>query len=473
MAHTLQLSDGTNTLDLAIASGNGIGLKSFIPPGQKRVYSRTTAFPAIDGQQTIGSALDDSQAELILYLFDTSPDNIDALLRSIKRYTELARMYEEGSGVSPVWLQFKRQGETNTSYWRVINLVALDIVGSERWLDVDTLTNVLLLRVVLTLEPTAHAQAPTTVINGYTLTNVRGSNYRTTGTLGGDSPGDMVLRVQKTGASVVNWTTVWLAQLADTPDYLDYTGLPDASAAGGQFARFTLGPGATGTPGLISSYSSQKYANPTRAFLRIRYSKSVSTGVPTDLKLQLRARIGTSVTSATTYAPTVTYSGSTDPFAADAWYLVDLGSVTMSTAFKRVAASTANVTYDWIISNTGTGTLQVDVNYLELLPLWGFTQITGANISSTKRVAYEMTNKTVDGATYHWPRRNHVTYQYTNTGQLELPLSRAGRLSRITGNQAPYIWVAPQGSNEHNITEGISLTAEYLPGYELGLRGAS
>jgi hypothetical protein len=297
MAHTLQITDGTTTIDLAVATGNGIYLSQFVPPSSDRKATRVGPAPSIYGQRTMASTMADTDAKITCVIVDTSANNVEAQLLALVRLLELARNWEEYRTGSPVRLAWKRAGATNTAYWTITGVPQLpQPVGAEGWLDEENATNMLTVDMVLTLEPIAHALVPTILINRIGITTVPGSNVVTAATAtSGDLSGPPSVAVGRTAAGN-DWNTVWVAQIASAPDTTDYSGTVDAAAYGGQ------GQTATYTSPTVLSFTGSGIAlgtsqqHPIRGFIRMKVTSAPTAGIAS-IQIRMRVNFGTSTGS--------------------------------------------------------------------------------------------------------------------------------------------------------------------------------
>ena len=137
MAHTLSLTDGTTTLNLAEATVAGYHFVSYGAPRPNRKLARVSGFPFADGSRTVASSLDDVAAEFVVNIVGTTADNLDARFQTLILMLEAAQRWEEQRIGSPVRLTFARQGVTQPSY-RVVTGVPLmpePIDTDINWLD--------------------------------------------------------------------------------------------------------------------------------------------------------------------------------------------------------------------------------------------------------------------------------------------------------------------------------------------------
>lgn len=462
MAHVLSLENDTVSLDLADTSDVGYHMVTFRPPRPNRALSRVSAYPHGDGQRTTASALLDSTVEILVHIIGLNVDDVEGRLQDLVTLLEDAQRYEVTRDGSPVRLTWKRQGATNTAYRVITGVPGLpEPVDDEGdWLDLSTVTNDLLVSFVVTLEPTWHAGALTTLIDNEILTVVPGGNhFEALDDVDGTMPAS--LAVTATNSGTLDWDQVWLAELAGTPDVQDLgTGIVVAGAYGG-FVNSYIATGSALSIASLDFPMADKYRHPLRCFLRGR----VTAGDATKLQLQFVVRFGGETWLTTPYQ---TWSGFASGFS-----LVDLGQLHARGLFNRVAQSDAASEISYLVNfkSADGSNVDFDVDYFEVIPIRSLVRLSGMDAQATFKLAYEDLAR---DDTFYWPRRATQSYSTLNTDALYLPAERYGRLSGLRPNSVPRFWVNVQSATEHHLTTAnVTLLVRYLPAYALGLRGAA
>lgn len=223
MPHTLTLTDGTTTIDLAEDSELGYHFVSFLTPRPARLLSRVSGFPFADGNRTVASTLDDVAAEIVVTIIGEDADDLDARLQALVVLLDAAQRWEETRQGAPLRLVFARQGVTEPSY-RVVTGVPL--MPQPIVLD-------LTVAFTLTLEPLAHAGIAATVVET-TATNTPGDNIVSATAIAGTMPAPLV--VSMSAATVTDppgLSAFWLAQLDAAPFLYDATTIPLAGTLNG------------------------------------------------------------------------------------------------------------------------------------------------------------------------------------------------------------------------------------------------
>jgi hypothetical protein len=464
MAHTLSLTDGSVSIDLADTSGSGIYLSQFVPPSSDRKATRVGPAPAIYGQRTIASTMADTDAKITCTIYDTSANNVEAQLLALIRLLELARAWEENRTGSPVRLVWKRAGASNTAYWTITGVPQLpQPVGAEGWLDEENATNMLTIDMVLTLEPIAHAAIPVVVRASGAITSVAGSNTVTTAATLGDLPGPADVWIDRTSAGN-DWSTVWIAQIATAPDTTDYSGTVDAAAYGGQ------GQTATYTSPTVLSFTGSGLAidtskqHPIRGFIRMKVTSAPTAGIAA-VQVRMRVNFGTSTGSQWT-GPWLPFAGTVNQYT-----MFDMGAIpVMSGLLNRGAIVTASYFVAVEMQSTDATTFTVRADYSTFFPYYGLVKLTDISLANGDRLAYDATlaNAAFD---YYMPRQDAQAYE-TNGGVLQTNATRAGRLARHPGGVTAIYWVQGQSTGLHQITDTAAVSVLHLPCYQVGMRGA-
>lgn len=466
--HTLTLSDGSTTLDLAVTSATaGIHLLSFVPPAGDRKATRVGPGVGVAGQRTIMSVLPDVDASITVRITDTTANAIEARYIALIRLLELARNWEENRTGSPVRLAWSRQGVANTAYWTVTGVPQLPRpTGKQGWLDRETLTNRLDLTFVLTLEPVAHAATPDILINRVGITTTPGSNIVTAAVAThGDVAGPASVAVGRTSTGN-DWNTVWIAQIVGTPDTIDYSGTVDAAAYGGQGQTQTYSGTVLGFTGSGIAISANQQ-HPIRGFLRMKAITAPTAGIAA-IQIRMRVNFGTSTGSQ--------WTGEWLPFAGTLgnYTLIDMGAIpVMSNLQNRSGTPTSSYFVTVEMQSTDATGFQVRADFSTYLAAYGITKLTGIALANTDQVIYEATSSS-NGDTYYAPRQDVQTYETnTLTNVLQTNATRAGRLTRHPGGATVSYWVQGQSTGLHQITDAATVYVEHLPCYALGFRGAA
>jgi len=471
MAHTLTLGDGSTSIDLAVASGNGIYLSQFVPPSSDRKATRVGPAAPIYGQRTIVSTMADQDAKITCVISDTTANAVEAQLLALIRLLELARNWEENRTGAPIRLAWKRAGAANTAYWTITGVPQLpQPVGAEGWLDAENATNQLTIDMVLTLEPIAHAATPDVIRTSSGITLAPGSNVVTAGTATkGDMPGPASVAFAKTSAGN-DWTTVWIAQIAAAPDVADYSGTVDAAAYGGQAESQTYtSPTVLSFPGggaaAIAVGTAQQH--PIRCFVRLKVTSAPTAGI-TAVQVRVVVHFGTATGSSWTGA-WVPMAG-----AVGSYFLLDLGAIpVMSNLLNRSGGTPTTNYYPTIeMQSTDATAFTVRCDFSTYLPAYGIVRLNGISLANTDQVLYDATLAS-NGLTYYMPRQDVQAYE-TNTisNILQTNAIRVGRLTRHGGGVTPIYWVQAQSATLHQLTDAGGVYVEHLACYSLGMRGA-
>jgi hypothetical protein len=473
MAHYLHLTDGVADLDLAVATGIGIALVDISLPNPQRVIQRTSGFPFVDGQRTVASSLADATLDYVGTIYGTSVDDVDSQLLALTRMLEQARLWEEQRVGTPVRIAFKRQGTTNTAYWLVTGVPTLPHPdqGPDNWLDVETAANSLTFSMSLTVEPVAHSNTLTTLLNAGTLTNRTIDNVLALTTAPtGDMPAPLAVTIKRTASTGSPWDHLWCALVPYTPygavSVWQFGGTTDATTSSGQNYSAT----ATGTAAFTEAMELNTYAllqtmwrYPWRFFLRA----TVNSGNYNKLQFQAQLyHVSTSAVIAAT--PWATYDGS-----LNAWRLLDLGSIaTHPDLLNRVAQTNADLAiFLWYRTIDGSS-VPFRLDYLDLVPYSGMTKLTGIYLGVNDSTAYEAVAADTTGFVY--PRIAPQTYTVTSAGLLKTGAQRYGALGKLPpgGNAADWsVYLAGQ-STVHILSDTSAVTVKALPCYAIGLRGS-
>lgn len=461
MAHTLVLTDGTVSVDLAATADPGIYLQEFRPTRPVRRIERVSGFPFVSGSRTIASALDDGAVEIVCLVAGTSVDNLQSQLVTLHRLLEQARRWEESRTGSPVRLVWKIQGTTNTAYRVVTGVPAMPEPldpGEGNWLDVAAGTFTTVIAFTLTLEPTWHAGALTAVKAATTMTTTPLLNSFTTSTTTGDLDGPLSLEVNASGAS---FTHVWVAQCAQAPTVSDKSGAADAAAYNGAAQALSITGTATnaGGPGGISLDAAMAY--PIRQFARIK----VTSGTASKLQLRWYYYLGTIGNFAPVYGPWTTFSGT-----SGSYFLHDPGPVpALSAVRKRGYVSSLAFSVGVQLRTSDASTVGINLDYIEGFPAVSIVRLDGFDLSLGQYVAYEAIHE--DG-TFYWPRRVPVAYQMDASRTHDIDALRYGQLAPLKPNTTTIFWMQGQTDTTHTLALSPTMKVDHLPCYALGLRGA-
>lgn len=455
MSHTLSLTDGTTTIDLAETTDTGYHFVSYGAPRPNRILTRVGAYPFGNGERTVASGLADVVAEIVVNIVGSSANDLDAKVIALVALLEQAQRFEEQRIGAPVRLLFKRQGVTNTSY-RVVTGVPLmpQPVDPEEinWLDGSAVMNEATVAFTLTLEPVAHAGAVTSLLST-SLTVEPGSDREASVVAPvGDMPGPLVLSLENT-ASGTTWSTAWMALIErnpinqiwnDTADVTAYQGRKDFS--------LTTNP----TPSTLYSYS---YVPTSELPLRSLVRCKVSSGTGSDVQLRFLLLLGT----LQVVGPWVTFTGS-----GTNWTLMDLGTLRIPPDFmKRAGQVSTSPVSVYVQAHTTTGTATLGADYAQLLTYYSFMRMDAL-------VPYQSVlhfDALLRNDTFYWPARTPQVYVTDSAGEATQQAERRGVLGQITPGRTTRLWISASSSTAHlwGATAGVAMS--YLPSFALGLRG--
>lgn len=460
MAHTLTITDGTTTLDLADTAATGYLLIDFRTPRPNRIISRVGMYPFGDGERTVASGLADSEIEITLMIVGSTADDLDTKLQTLVKLLERAQRFEEFRTTVPVRLTFKRQGVTNTAY-RVVTGVPrlpepLD-ADEGHWLDISSITLTMTVAFTITVEPVAHAGALTTIVNAATLTNQPTDNDATASpAIIGDMSCPLTILLKNTGG--VAWANVWLSHGNVTPQVNNRSGTADATAYGGSFITVAGG----GTVNSITYSTTTTSPLPIRAIVRVK-----GIGTPTD---SFRLRFILKSAGPTIYGSYVT------PLDFDtSWQIVDLGGLSLPDYVHHrpgLSADAVPITVEVEASTTDGSAIDIGIDYIEVLQYWSFIRLSGL-VEDTHHARYDMV---AEEGSFYWPLRTPQVHVTDATDDFQLGtignLTRYGVIPPTRTATTPQFWFAAQGFGSHSITHTGTLTVKYLPCYSLGLRGS-
>lgn len=463
MAPTLQLTNGTYNIDLAMTIPLGYGLLYFRPSRPNRQLARVSGFPFADGNRTTASSLQDTTATIGVLLMGPNADDLDGLFQSLVRMCEDAQAWEERKIGAPVRLLFKHQGATNTSYRTVTGVplmpqpIAMDDLT---WLDQTGDCSIMAVEFTITLEPVAHATALDVVLT-YDWHAGPGDlmDMATCEVIPGDMPAP--IQVHFTNYETDIWSDVWMAVLGDTPAVDKAIGIPDATASGGAHGTVNIPPGGSlvfQTIG-VSSIWEPNTTLPMRCIIRIR----VPSGDPTLLHLRFGYTLG-GTGQLMTVGPYVQL-----PNIVGEWFLLDLGTLRLPSMYLQRSAILGNrAVVAFVEGYSDSGTITLDRDYMQVLPYHSFVKL-GASVGQNKTLIYE--SLAISGS-YYWPVAGHQTYVITDLDNHETDATRQGRIAGLDAGSEPIVWAeALQDDGTHDIASAGQLVVSTLACYSLGLRG--
>lgn len=463
MATVLSLSDGTTTIDLNSASTPGIQLEEIRLPAPARVVERVASFPFAHGQRTVASGLDDTTIEIRCVIRSTTTDDVEARYLALVRLLEQANRWEESRTGAPVRLAWKRDGATNTAYRVVTNAPAPTLSRAPDWLPAETTGKVLHLQLVLTVEPTWHAGALSTVKAATAVTNGPGSGATvTTSTTTGDMDGPLAVEVALSSVPL-SWVWCYLAQPTQTPVTTNFSGTADANASGGSALTMTItgtAQPAAATGGGLNTDTALSY--PIRHYARL----IVTSGVPSRLQLRWYYELGSEGSSFPVYGPWTAFSGE----SSGQYWLQDVGAIPALTHVrKRANLTTLSLATGIQLKTSDGSTVGLRLDYIEAFPYRGLVHANLQGGDTGDLLSYE---DTFEDGTFAWRRSAPVFYRMSSARAHAIDGKRFGRLAPLTPNTTHMIWVNGQSAAVHAITDTMTVKVDHLPCYALGLRGA-
>jgi hypothetical protein len=467
MAHTLTLSDGTTTCDLASTASPGIRLVNFAPPPPLRQVSRTSGWPYVDGQRTVAGSFIDGQATITCTVQGSSINNVASQLATLETLLQSAVVYEEQRFGSPVRLAWKPQNATNTAYWVLTGVLQWPTALWQQPtdMDADLFNNYFTFVMVLLLEPVAHASATTTLANAASITNKPTLNTATLSAVPGDSPAPLSVQYIL-GTTTNKPSQLWLALMPSGSSVvvLDQTGSISPTGAYGGTSLALTNTGTVDQEAGPTIPISNILAYPYRIFARIR----VTAGTPEQLKMRVQILPGIDTTSIT-YTPwAFAPAGS-----LNTWTLVDLGSIGVFSQYtKRLLQGTTNLSLNILYQSNNGSSISFSVDYYEAVPYVGLAKLSTNqfNASNTSSMIYE--NIGLDGS-FNFPRMAAQTYAIDGTGQLAVQYVRQGVLGNAAAGSTPGLWTATMYGTTHTIADTATLTAKALAMYSSTIRGAA
>jgi hypothetical protein len=466
-AHTLQLTDGTTTVDLASNANPGINLVSFVPPAPSRAATRTSGWPYNDGQRTVAASYMDVQATIVCRIYGSSVDNVAAQLLTLNNLLTNAVIYEEQRFGAPVRLAWKQAGMTNTAYWVLTGVTGWpSAVGKQGWLDEETANKNFTFTMTLSLEPVAHASTLTTLANAASFTNKPTLNTVAISAAPGDASSP--LSVQFTSSGSANPDTLWLALIPQGGSVIvqDYNNTVRAGAYSGAALTVSLSGSVVPTsPQAIADGTHPLMPYPYRVIARI----NVASGTPTVVQIRARVNMGGQATALQTPWATVPIGTSSAN-----WTLVDVGSIAPFTGLlSRTLQTLPGISVYLELQTSDGSAATVWVDYFEAFPILGYAKLTcdplfpilGGEVGVIEDIA-------VSGS-FNWPRQTPQAYWADGSGNLAGTPTRAGKLGRLNGSSTATLWLGHMAGLIHTIANTGTITVKALAMYTGTLRGAS
>jgi len=457
MAHTLSLTDGTTTLNLAEATVAGYHFVSYGAPRPNRKLARVSGFPFADGSRTVASSLDDVAAEFVVNIVGTTADNLDARFQTLILMLEAAQRWEEQRIGSPVRLTFARQGVTQPSY-RVVTGVPLmpePIDTDINWLDLSSIATELTVSFTLTLAPVTHTGAMSSIASAISVINSPGNNAINTAVVPGDMPAPLAVIV--TNTSGVTWSEVWIAELGDAPIIHEFDTIVDATASGAGSDEFVV---TSGTSLATVTTWAPTTNDPVRAMARIK----VTAGTPGLLELRF-ALIGGTAGTIFQVATWVAFPG-----VVNEWALVDLGPLLIPATFTNRANqdNSSKILLSVEARSRDGSSVTIRADYIEFIPIRSFVKLRAA-IADTQKLIYESVAR---HDTFVFPLVSPDQYVTSTSAVLVCNAERFGVLHPLTPGDTPPFWIAMHEATRHTAASDGTVSVQVLPSYSIGLRGA-